>query len=1632
MASKNSQRLSTQHDIQAIDKFVEHLNGTVNSLFAQLINSGDNIDEIDRKMVDHIRKRILTTDASKVLDSHQRVVAALQVIVDYAYPVLLLRHSAPNAVSTLISLIDWMFIPKLVEREWLPEITQLFDQTVDSFFVIHSSNQGNELGVNQISAKNAFALLLKMLNSVYETKTGRIHTKIMKIVQACCHSKFVRRSELGIIMAEDFFGLISYILYEPIFMPPKEHITGSTYKFSWSDFRYDEVDLKDEEKVESKLPARLRRFESRLVLPIVICLLLGLKNDERNEEKKITNYHFEIIANLIQQISTTHPQYIEWNFLVDTLKKASNANAHEIICSLLYDSMRNVDGSRTLIFIFEKLYITNSLHKIERNLVSDMWKMFDITSKFEQYLLSTIKCEDDLKQKTDVIWNAFTQSVGDKFHEFASIIAPMFVQCLIVGQKKGLNIECGIKLSTVAEEMIHFFFDILPTTSFGQTLSCIFALLKFIFNEEDCHKILLTNIIPRIQTETGFYCLVHSKTFLDDFHMVLDALKTSKSNETLKKIISIILHILTVINEMKLTKDEYLSVTKILTELCEDIEYGILTREISMQNLGDFLQMLNHDESYISTCAIKLIAATFDMKLKERELLLKNYGLSTRIMKTRSKKNDDSLSGLPQFFSVDEIKNINGLSFSSTLEKEHFSQVKEFLEKEIDTTHHSQSTCGSARNQLLNNVQNDVTSQPAPVSDYIPMVMTKTTRENLLIIIEAAKNPIPLLLEGATGVGKSATITEAAHSFGATLVRFNLSSRSTEDDLFGKLNINRYGITMNYQPFTIAFEKGYWILLDEINLAPSQTLQALIASLDTGKITLKDPSQTNSVKIIHRHPDFRLFATQNPNSGFFKGKREDLSSSLLSRFVPVIFRKLPDDEWVDVIVSRLESLKPLETNKSLRKMAEQIIKFHTTVETLIQGDLSSTQRKQTFPEIGPYAEISIRELLRLTSHITLLMKSKIWKPIDTDEGKQLLSSEMWTIYGARFRREGRQAICETKKKWALFMTYIKTGVLHNKNYEETFAACGIVFYALRFRFKEIQENFCEKINSSFKTNIDIQTAKQKVGDISALISAASVFVITRRVEQVWKQMVSAFSVNEPILIVGEVGCGKSETVTALMLLIQKKLFSLTFSPETDPSDLVGQFIPVGNNSSNNGNLVDWSNGIVTDAIKHDAGLLLDNLSDADSCVLERLNSLLEQPSVWVLTEKGDTEPMKIPKNFSIIATMSPTGDSASKAAGIGGELSPALSNRFITIYMPSLKQIESESMNESLNEISMIVQRLLGDSSDNITIAASLWMELRKVADQHGQSQIFSFRTMIRLFDCTYKLRAHTPELTLKDALYHAFVATIQEQINTTNQLHKILDEVVHKELQIASDTGTQTKPNLSKFFNKNESSSEHVLSNNRLLHAETCGKCIISNYPVLLEGPPAVGKTSLIVHLGKKLMGTGMRLERVNNSNTTSVQDYIGSLVPFGTHFEFQPGSLVRAMKDGHWFLADELNLADPSVLSIILTVLDRGEIRIPGTGEFIQAHVQFRFFATQNPAGSQFKGRNCLPPILRSRFIEVQVDDFTQEELVNILKKRVEKPLIGIPRLISSNELSMHSNIATVMASMYVTLRNNPNLHA
>ncbi len=66
------------------------------------------------------------------------------------------------------------------------------------------------------------------------------------------------------------------------------------------------------------------------------------------------------------------------------------------------------------------------------------------------------------------------------------------------------------------------------------------------------------------------------------------------------------------------------------------------------------------------------------------------------------------------------------------------------------------------------------------------------------------------------------------------------------------------------------------------------------AALDTGVLHAGEEE-------VQRHPGFRLFATQNPASGGFRGKRERLSPSLLTRFQLCVFEGLPRAEWEAVV-----------------------------------------------------------------------------------------------------------------------------------------------------------------------------------------------------------------------------------------------------------------------------------------------------------------------------------------------------------------------------------------------------------------------------------------------------------------------------------------------------------------------------------------------------------------------------------------------------------------------------------------------------------------------------------------------------------------------------------------------------------
>ena len=95
-----------------------------------------------------------------------------------------------------------------------------------------------------------------------------------------------------------------------------------------------------------------------------------------------------------------------------------------------------------------------------------------------------------------------------------------------------------------------------------------------------------------------------------------------------------------------------------------------------------------------------------------------------------------------------------------------------------------------------------------------------------------------------------------------------------------------------------ALRMGHWVILDELNLAPSEVLEALNRLLDDNReLYLAETNET-----VKPHPNFRLFATQNPSGAY--GGRKPLSRAFRNRFVEVHMGDIPSEEMITILEKR--------------------------------------------------------------------------------------------------------------------------------------------------------------------------------------------------------------------------------------------------------------------------------------------------------------------------------------------------------------------------------------------------------------------------------------------------------------------------------------------------------------------------------------------------------------------------------------------------------------------------------------------------------------------------------------------------------------------------------------------------------
>lgn len=103
----------------------------------------------------------------------------------------------------------------------------------------------------------------------------------------------------------------------------------------------------------------------------------------------------------------------------------------------------------------------------------------------------------------------------------------------------------------------------------------------------------------------------------------------------------------------------------------------------------------------------------------------------------------------------------------------------------------------------------------------------------------------------------------------------------------------------------------------------------------------------------------------------------------------------------------------------------------------------------------------------------------------------------------------------------------------------------------------------------------------------------------------------AIEFNEPILLVGETGCGKTTVCQMIAGIRKKELLTVNCHQHTESSDFLGGLRPVRNKNQNDDQrLFEWVDGPLINAIIQGNMFLADEISLADDSVLERFNSLL--------------------------------------------------------------------------------------------------------------------------------------------------------------------------------------------------------------------------------------------------------------------------------------------------------------------------------------------------------------------------------------------------------------------------------------
>ena len=739
----------------------------------------------------------------------------------------------------------------------------------------------------------------------------------------------------------------------------------------------------------------------------------------------------------------------------------------------------------------------------------------------------------------------------------------------------------------------------------------------------------------------------------------------------------------------------------------------------------------------------------------------------------------------------------------------------------------------------------------------------------------------------------------------------------------------------------MAVSQGRWMLIEDIDKAPIEILSVLLPLIESRELFIASRGER-----IQAKEGFRLFATRSSEPGI---GHPQLGENL---WTPIKVEPYPDDEIKIILQNRYPVFS---------EWSELLFSAFVRVqnEFKVNKRLGSGGRSP-----------SLRDLIKWSDRCVV-----------RHAATQASVSKDPTSFLEQVFQEG-----------------VDCFIGYSPNSEFCYQICSILGQSLN-----LSQHRIDFYVNHYEPQLQVSETHFKVGRSSIaypvnknafeLASSSQNFAATFQSKRLLERLVTCVDRQEPVLLVGETGTGKTTVTQYLASQLGKKLIVFNMSQQSDSSDLLGGFKPVdirvlanplretfldlfgstfsvksnqvfldsvqkayskkkwkhfstglwnavgmakklmdvssaGSESSGkklkrqldddmkqkwiqfeedlgqfdaqreqikDNLLFSFVDGALIKAIQAGHWVLLDEVNLASAETLECLNGLLQSPeSSILLMEKGDSHAVQRHPDFRIFACMNPANDAGKR------DLTPSLRSRFTEFWIDA----PDSNLNDLLNIVKQYLRNVLPPSNAGEQIVLDVTefhMEARRMAsegliyDGAQQRVHFSMRTLSR--SLIYSIYI-TPSYGIRRALYEGICMTYLTGLDTqsTQRMEtvitsKILNTVKNQKsfLQLIPKEPIDKNADhvlvgsfwlecgpFKEQYDKQE--SNFILTQSVEKNLNHLSRAIVSRkYPVLIQGPTSVGKTSIIEYLAHR---TGHRFVRINNHEHTDIQEYLGSYI--------------------------------------------------------------------------------------------------------------------------------------------------------